>query len=205
MYFSCINCEEKYSINENIYTCRKCGDLLEVKLDIQEVKRKIKDEKWRSIPISVWRYSAFIPIRDYSKIITLNEGGTRLHFCQRLAQELGIKSLYVKNEGDNPTASFKDRGMTVGVTRACELNAKNLICASTGNTSASLAAYAAKAGLNCYVIVPSGKIAYGKLAQAIIHGAHVIRIRGDFDQALKMVFKFSCENKDVYLLNSINP
>ncbi|MCS7115890.1 MAG: threonine synthase [Nitrososphaerota archaeon] len=204
MHIVCINCRAQYSIDENIYTCRKCGDLLEIELDIQEVKRKL-DEKWRFAPLSVWKYSAFIPIRDPSKIVTLGEGGTRLHFCQRLARELGIKNLYVKNEGDNPTASFKDRGITVGVTRACELNAKNVICASTGNTSASLAAYAAKAGLTCYVLVPSGKIAYGKLVQAIIHGAKVIRIRGDFDQALRMVLKVSHEVKDVYLLNSINP
>jgi len=111
----------------------------------------------------------------------------------------------VKNEGENPTGSFKDRGMTVGVTKAMELDIKTVICASTGNTSASLAAYAAKAGLQCIVLVPSGKIAHGKLAQAMVFGAKVVQVRGDFDQALKMVLELSERHREVYLLNSINP
>src|SRR4030066_1932112 len=98
--------------------------------------------------------------------------------CQRLASHLGLEYLYAKNEGENPTGSFKDRGMTVGITKAVELDIKTVICASTGNTSASLAAYAAKAGLQCAVLIPSGKIAYGKLAQAIIYGSKVIQVRG---------------------------
>ena len=97
--------------------------------------------------------------------------------------------MYVKNEGENPTGSFKDRGMTVGVTKAVELGARHVICASTGNTSASLAAYAARAGIKCTVLIPSGKIAYGKLAQAMIHGAKVLQVHGNFDQALEFVLK----------------
>jgi len=135
----------------------------------------------------------------------LNEGGTGLHQCKRLGKALGISQLYVKNEGENPTGSFKDRGMTVGVTKAVELGMHSVICASTGNTSASLAAYAAKAGLQCAVLIPAGKISYGKLAQAIIYGAKVIQVRGNFDQALDIVFKLSEKHRDVYLLNSINP
>jgi threonine synthase len=146
-----------------------------------------------------------MPINDASKIVSLNEGGTGLHKCNRLGKALGLNHLYVKNEGENPTGSFKDRGMTVGVTKAVELGMKSVICASTGNTSASLAAYAAKAGLQCAVLIPSGKIAYGKLAQAIIYGAKVIQVRGNFDQALEMVFKLSEKHKNIYLLNSINP
>jgi threonine synthase len=111
----------------------------------------------------------------------------------------------VKNEGENPTGSFKDRGMTVGVTKAVELGVKSVICASTGNTSASLAAYAAKAGLRCAVLIPSGKIAYGKLSQAMIYGAQVLQVRGNFDQALDIVLKLSEKHRNIYLLNSINP
>jgi len=111
----------------------------------------------------------------------------------------------VKNEGENPTGSFKDRGMTVGVSKAAALGAKNVICASTGNTSASLAAYAAKAGMRCPVLIPSGKIAYGKLSQAMIYGAKVLQVRGNFDQSLDMVLKLSEKHPSIYLLNSINP
>ena len=146
-----------------------------------------------------------MPINDFSKTVTLNEGGTGLHFCERLGKQLGLNQLYVKNEGENPTGSFKDRGMTVGVTKAVELGVNSVICASTGNTSASLAAYAAKAGMQCAVLIPSGKIAYGKLAQAIIYGAKVIQVRGNFDEALDIVLKLSEKHRSIYLLNSINP
>src|SRR3989304_8999645 len=146
-----------------------------------------------------------MPINDSSKIVSLNEGGTGLHLCTRLGKHLGIRQLYVKNEGENPTGSFKDRGMTVGVTKAVELGVKSVICASTGNTPASLAAYAAKAGLQCSVLIPSGKIAYGKLAQAMIYGAKVIQVHGNFDQALDVVLKLSEKHRSIYLLNSINP
>jgi threonine synthase len=201
----CINCGAIYSIDEIVYFCRKCGDLLEIKYDFRELAAALKKSDWKKTPLSVWRYRDFMPIHEASKIVTLSEGGTGLHQCQRLGAELGIRQLYVKNEGENPTGSFKDRGMTVGVTKAVELGVKSVICASTGNTSASLAAYAARAGLQCTVLIPSGKIAYGKLAQAIIYGARVIQVRGNFDQALDIVLKLSEKHGDVYLLNSINP
>jgi len=201
----CINCGSKYAIDEIVYFCKKCGDLLEVKYDSGELDRAVKKSEWRIAPLAVWRYREFMPIKDSSKIVSLNEGGTGLHLCQRLGKHLGIKQLYVKNEGENPTGSFKDRGMTVGVTKAVELGVKSVICASTGNTSASLAAYAAKAGLQCSVLIPSGKIAYGKLAQAMVYGAKVIQVRGNFDQALDVVLKLSEKHRSIYLLNSINP
>jgi len=201
----CINCGTKYDINEIVYFCRKCGDLLEVKYDFAELKRKLKKSDWRNVPLSVWRYKDFMPIEDISKIVSLNEGGTGLHSCHRLGKQLGLMQLYVKNEGENPTGSFKDRGMTVGVSKAVELGAKSVICASTGNTSASLAAYAAKAGMRCTVLIPSGKIAYGKLAQAMIYGAKVLQVRGNFDQALDIVLKLAEKHRSIYLLNSINP
>jgi len=205
IYQACIACREKYGADEIVYSCKRCGDLLEVKYDYDILKAKLKKSDWQSLPLSVWRYKDFMPIRDPSKIVSLNEGGTGLHSCQRLINLLGVKYLYVKNEGENPTGSFKDRGMTVGITKAVELNMKTVICASTGNTSASLAAYAAKAGLQCIVLIPSGKIAYGKLAQAMVYGAKVVQIRGNFDQALEMVLELSEKHREVYLLNSINP
>ena len=201
----CINCGTKYPTDLVIYFCSKCGDILEIKLDYDITKDILKKSGWRKTPLSVWRYRDLMPINDSSKIVTLNEGGTGLHQCKRLGKALGISQLYVKNEGENPTGSFKDRGMTVGVTKAVELGMHSVICASTGNTSASLAAYAAKAGLQCAVLIPAGKISYGKLAQAIIYGAKVIQVRGNFDQALDIVFKLSEKHRDVYLLNSINP
>jgi len=201
----CINCGTRYPTDEVIYFCRKCGDILEIKLDYDITKDILKKSGWRKTPLSVWRYRDLMPIHEPSKIVTLNEGGTGLHKCKRLGKALGIKQLYVKNEGENPTGSFKDRGMTVGVTKAVELGVRSVICASTGNTSASLAAYAAKAGLQCAVLIPSGKIAYGKLAQAIIYGSKVIQVRGNFDQALEIVFKLSEKHRSIYLLNSINP
>jgi threonine synthase len=204
-YQKCINCGSKYGINEIMYFCKKCGDLLEIKYDHGELAGALRESEWRNAPLSVWRYRDFMPINALSQIVSLNEGGTGLHLCQRLAKHLGIRQLYVKNEGENPTGSFKDRGMTVGVTKAVELGVKSVICASTGNTSASLAAYAAKAGLQCAVLIPSGKIAYGKLSQAMIYGAKVIQVRGNFDQALDVVLKLSEKHRTIYLLNSINP
>jgi threonine synthase len=204
-YQKCINCGSEYGIDEIVYFCKKCGDLLEIKYDQGELAEALRDKKWRHAPLSVWRYRNFMPISDTTKVVSLNEGGTGLHLCKRLAGHLGLRQLYVKNEGENPTGSFKDRGMTVGVTKAVELGVQSVICASTGNTSASLAAYAAKAGLQCAVLIPSGKIAYGKLSQAMIYGAKVIQVRGNFDQALDVVLKISEKHRNIYLLNSINP
>jgi threonine synthase len=204
-YQKCINCGSEYGIDEIVYFCKKCGDILEIKYDQGELAEALRDNKWRNAPLSVWRYRNFMPISDTTKVVSLNEGGTGLHLCKRLASHLGLRQLYVKNEGENPTGSFKDRGMTVGVTKAVELGVQSVICASTGNTSASLAAYAAKAGLQCAVLIPSGKIAYGKLSQAMIYGAKVIQVRGNFDQALDVVLKISEKHRNIYLLNSINP
>jgi len=202
---TCIGCGKKYALDEIVYSCKRCGDLLEITYDYDFLEVKLKKSNWQKLPLSVWRYKDFMPIHDSSKIVSLNEGGTGLHPCQRLAKLLGVKQLYVKNEGENPTGSFKDRGMTVGITKAVELNVQTVICASTGNTSASLAAYAARAGLQCIVIIPSGKIAQGKLAQAMVYGAKVLQVRGNFDNALKTVLELSEKHREVYLLNSINP
>jgi len=201
----CINCKTTYSVDEIVYFCKKCRDILEIRFDGNELTEAAETSDWKTKQLSVWRYRPFMPIHETTKLVTLGEGGTGLHRSAHLGDELGIKNLYVKNEGENPTGSFKDRGMTVGVTKAVELGVRHVICASTGNTSAALAAYAARAGIKCTVLIPAGKIAYGKLSQAMIHGAKVLQVRGNFDEALEFVLKLAEKHKDIYLLNSINP
>lgn len=200
---TCISCGSEYAPNNVVYKCSRCGDLLSVEYSGDIMKPEIALE-WNSRALSVWRYAELLPIDDKSKIVSLGEGGTSLNKCIRLGREMGLKNVYVKNEGENPTGSFKDRGMTVGVTKALELGMKYVACASTGNTSASLAAYAARAGLECIVLIPSGKVAFGKLVQAIIYGAKVIQVKGNFDKALEIIEKI-CLTQPIYLLNSINP
>ena len=151
------------------------------------------------------RYFAYLPLEDKSNIVTMIEGNTPLIKADRLKEELGCSAdIYLKYEGLNPTGSFKDRGMTMAISMAKEEGAESVICASTGNTSASAAAFAAKAKMVAYVLIPEGKIALGKLSQAMMHGAKVIQIQGNFDDALNMV-KFISKNYPVTLVNSLNP
>lgn len=193
----CISCGAEYGLDEIIYTCRDCGSILEVVCE-PNVSRDVFECR----KSTMWKYKEFMPV-DPSKIISLEEGGTPFCRCNRLGDELGVE-LYVKVEGSNPTGSFKDRGMSVGISKARELKVKTVGCASTGNTSASLAAYAARAGLKCIVLLPSGKVALGKLAQAMFHGAQVISIKGNFDEALDTVTQLALDGS-LYLLNSVNP
>lgn len=153
----------------------------------------------------VWRYSSFFPFDKGVEKVSIDEGGTPLHGSTYLVKDLGLSFLGLKNEGLNPTASFKDRGMTVATTRAKQVGAKVVACASTGNTAASCAAYAARAGMTCAVVVPEGQIASGKLAQSIAHGAKVIKVQGNFDDALLTLVKLCESNKNIYLMNSVNP
>src|SRR5919204_3807751 len=148
-------------------------------------------------------YREYLPITESTPIVSLGEGNTPLVFCPRLSERVG-RAVFVKNEGVNPTGSFKDRGMTVAVSKAIERGAKALICASTGNTSASAAAYAARAGISCAVILPAGKIASGKLRQAFVYGAKIVAVEGNFDDALQIVRKLG-ERGDFVIVNSINP
>src|SRR2546423_3018222 len=151
------------------------------------------------------RYREFLPVSHSTPIVSLGEGGTPLIFSPRLSEIVGRDcEVYLKYEGLNPTCSFKDRGMTVAVSNALERGAAALICASTGNTSASAAAYAARAGIRCVVVLPAGKIASGKLVQAFAYGAKVIAIDGNFDDALAIVRKLG-ERDDFAIVNSINP
>lgn len=194
---TCVYCNEKYDDNEIIYNCEKCGSVLEVLVDVDISKDIFECRK-----NTLWKYKEFMPV-DHSKIVSLDEGGTPFCKCNNLSKDLDVE-LYVKVEGSNPTGSFKDRGMSVGMTKAMELDVETVGCASTGNTSASLAAYAARAGRRCVVLLPSGKVALGKLAQAMFHGAEVLSVNGNFDEALETVTQLALE-KHLYLLNSINP
>lgn len=151
------------------------------------------------------RYRRYLPVEDDSKIVSLNEGSTPLVHAPRLSEAIHPKlSIYLKYEGLNPTGSFKDRGMTMAITKAVEEDIEGVMCASTGNTSASAAAYAARAGIKCIVLIPEGNIALGKLSQAMIHGAKVLQIDGNFDDALRFVRKITDEQPFV-LVNSVNP
>ncbi len=197
-HLECIDCHKKYSSTDVIYTCH-CGGLLDVIYDYSKIHLTKNDLKG---PLSVWKYRALIPVKG--EPISLHEGGTPLYRVDRIAKKAGLSEVYVKHEGMNPTGSFKDRGMTVGVSKALELGMKTVACASTGNTSASLAVYGARAGVPAVVLLPSGKVALGKLAQALMHGAKVLSIRGNFDDALKLV-RDLCDQEGFYLLNSVNP
>ncbi|MFA5104284.1 MAG: threonine synthase [Candidatus Margulisiibacteriota bacterium] len=149
------------------------------------------------------RYRQYLPVTDKTPVITFFEGNTPLLYAEKISKKLGLK-VHLKYDGMNPTGSFKDRGMTMAISKAKEKGFKAVACASTGNTSASAAAYSAKAGLDCIVVIPGGKIALGKLAQAIMHGAKVFAIDGNFDRALEMVREL-CEKYPVDLVNSVNP
>ena len=204
-WLQCIACNRRYDVMEIRYTC-DCGDLLNVARDsfpdraIFETRRTSR----RAIDQSgVWRFREAVLDVAEDEIVTHPEGATRLY--ERVL-EIGSSShtLHFKHEGENPTGSFKDRGMTVAMTQAKRLGARAVACASTGNTSASLAAYAAQAGIRALVFIPAGKVATGKLAQTLAYGATALHVRGDFDAAMALV-REACDKLGIYLVNSINP
>lgn len=195
----CIGCEKQFADDRVRYTCDQCRSTLEVLVDPERLGRI-----WQLEGRGVWRYAPLLPVEP-TQAISIGEGDTGLHRCDRLAKKLRLEQFWVKNEGENPTGSFKDRGMTVGISKALEVGAKAVACASTGNTAASMAAYAAKAGIPAIVLVPKGKVAIGKIAQAVVHGARIVQIDGNFDAAMRLVHEFSLAKQKIYLLNSINP
>lgn len=205
----CINCARQYPIDSVIYTCETCGGLLDVIHEFDpNITRETFDKRLGSLDApynsGVWRYKELVyPGIDDSLIVSRPEGNTNLYHTPRLAEWVGVKTLYLKHEGENPTGSFKDRGMTGGLTQARVLGMKRVACASTGNTSASLAAYAAWAGLSGIVLFQNKQIALGKLAQAIAYGATCIRIAADFDRNLELVRQMG--DLGIYVLNSVNP
>src|SRR5919201_3240818 len=156
--------------------------------------------QWRGI---IEEYRDRLPVSDTTPVVTLREGGTPLVPAQVLSERTGCE-VHLKVEGANPTGSFKDRGMTMAISKAKEEGAKAVICASTGNTSASAAAYAVRAGMVCAVLVPTGKIALGKMAQALVHGARLLQVSGNFDDCLAVASKLALDYP-VALVNSVNP
>ncbi|HID87419.1 MAG TPA: threonine synthase, partial [Anaerolineae bacterium] len=211
---TCILCGAEYPPVQIRYRC-DCGGLLDVEHDLSsmQVSRDLfetrLDGRWGHpldplVASGVWRYKELILPVDHEWIVSWPEGNTNLYSNARLGEWVGVDHLHLKHEGENPTGSFKDRGMTVGVTQARLLGCKAVACASTGNTSASMAAYAALAGLSAVVFIPEGKVAFGKLAQALAYGATTLQVKGDFDAAMRLVCK-ACDEMGIYLLNSINP
>src|SRR5882672_687964 len=206
-------CRASYGINERLYVCSQCGGLLDVELSeehIGEAKslRSLWRERRRSFAVpdrsGVWRFRELLPFGETPPIVSLGEGNTPLYEGPRSASYCGLDALQLKHQGCNPTGSFKDTGMTTAVTQARILGARVLVCASTGNTSASLAAYAARSSLACAIIVPHGQVSHAKLAQSLDYGATVIEIEGNFDDAMRVVRELA-EDESIYLVNSINP
>jgi threonine synthase len=198
----CIDCDTSFDSDPPGYSCSNCGGLLEA---MRQDDSLSKGELFGRPGEGIWRFRALLPIGQEVKPVSLSEGGTPLIRTANLTRETGSKNLWVKNEGQNPTGSFKDRGMTVSVTRAVQAGARVLVCASTGNTSASMSAYAARAGRSAAVIVPEGKVAAGKLVQAVVYGATVLRAEGTFDIALAMLLKSISGLSDFAVMNSVNP
>jgi len=197
----CIGCGASSETELPDSTCKSCGDLLEIRISRDIESRSLFDEKGPG----VWRFRRALPFSPNVEPVSLGEGGTPLVRTRRIAIRVGLDNLYAKNDGQNPTGSFKDRGMSSAVTRAKTLGAKALICASTGNTAASLAAYAAKAGMDAVVVVPRAGVASGKLGQAFAYGARVFGVEGNFDRALATVFNLVRKDERFYLMNSVNP
>ena len=206
-------CGGSFGIRERIYVCPSCGGPLEIAPPLPPANEAATlRAHWRSRAGSldprdqsgVWRFREMLPFDDASPIVTLTEGNTPLYNARRCAEYSGVDALRLKHQGCNPTGSFKDTGMTTCVTQAVLLGARTVVCASTGNASASLAAYAARAGLQCAILLPRGQITSSKLAQSMDYGAIVCEIDGNFDDCMRLIREIA-EDPSIYLANSINP
>ncbi len=211
----CFNpaCRAQYRITDVLYNCPRCGGLLEARYDFGSpdpvaLKRSWRERRLSNEPLcqsGVWRYREMFPFLDEERhMITLREGNTPLLDAPRAAIYGGLASVTFKHQGFNPTGSFKDNGMTCGAAQARRLGMKRVACVSTGNTSASMAAYASAGGLEPLIFIPHGNISYGKLAQALEYGARTFQVEANFDQILALV-RALAERLGIYLLNSINP
>ncbi len=204
-----MDCGATHAGDVVLTTCPACGGLLDANIDLDQ---RLSPEDFRpergslAARSGVWKFSKLLPPIPAESIVSRWEGNNPLYTDQRLADYAGLGDgqFSIKHEGHNPTASFKDRGMTVAVSHAKAVGARVIACASTGNTSASLASYASAAGIPSLVLVPEGKISLGKLAQTIAYGAKVVQVEGDFDVALKLLRELT-STYDVYLANSVNP
>lgn len=207
----CVECEAEHAGLEPRHRCR-CGGTLDVAHDLSGVRGAELRGLWERrlgsrAPLDrsgVWRFRELVLPLEPEFVATRQEGGTPLYDAPRVAAYAGLDALRLKHEGENPTGSFKDRGMTAGVSVARRLGMTRVACASTGNTSASMAAYAAAAGMEALVYIPEGKISFSKLAQALAYGARVVQVAGSFDDAMRRV-EAVCAAEGIYLLNSVNP
>lgn len=206
-------CRARSNITDVLYNCPECGALLEATYEHElpspaELKRLWRERRMSNQPLDqsgVWRYRELIPFLDnYDSVITLREGNTPLLQSRIAAEYGGLDSITFKHQGFNPTGSFKDNGMTCGAAQARRLGMQRVACVSTGNTSASMAAYASAGGLQPIIFIPHGNISYGKLAQALEYGARTLQVEANFDQILALV-RTLAERLGIYLLNSVNP
>lgn len=215
--FRCISdtCGKEFSIDEKLFRCSACSDLLDIAyafddLDPGDLRRVFRSRRGSVEPLDgsgVWRYRELLPFAsgDERWIVTMGEGNNPVVDARQSARYVGLKNLRVKHLGWNPSGSFKDYGMTVAISQARKLGSRVVCCASTGNTSASMAAYCARTeDVRAVVFIPEGQIAYGKLSQTLDYGAQTIQVRGDFDAAMELVQDLS-NTTDLYLMNSINP
>lgn len=207
------DCRARYPITDVIYNCPRCGGLLECiypgrTADPGQLKSLWRERRRNNSALDqsgVWRYREMIPfLEKFDRVVSLREGNTPLLNAPRAAGYAGLERLVFKHQGFNPSGSFKDNGMTCGVAQALQLGMRRVACVSTGNTSASMAAYASAAGLQPVVFIPHGNISYGKLAQALEYGARTLQVEANFDQILALV-RALAERLGIYLLNSINP
>jgi threonine synthase len=206
-------CNARFPLNERLYVCPSCGGLLDVEQDdFTALDPGQLRDGWTNRLASfdardrsgVWRYRELLPFADDAPIVSLAEGNTPLYYAPISATYCGLHALTLKHQGCNPTGSFKDTGMTTAVTQALILGARTVVCASTGNTAASLAAYAARADLQCAILVPRGQISHAKLAQSLDYGAAVLELEGNFDDSMRVIRELA-EDESTYLVNSINP
>jgi threonine synthase len=212
-YQHCIapDCGAEFDLDARLYVCSRCGGLLDIERR-EAIDSACLRELWRQRRTSldprdrsgVWRFREFLPFTEETEVVSLGEGNTPLYDAPRSADYCHLPQLKLKHQGCNPTGSFKDTGMTAAVTQARKLGARLVVCASTGNTAASLAAYAARANLLCAIIVPSGQVSNAKLAQALDYGAKVLEVQGNFDTCMNLIRELA-QDESVYLVNSINP
>lgn len=205
------SCAARFELNERIYVCPNCGGLLDVVQELTTDPEQLQTLWTRRLASfeardrsGVWRYRELLPFADDAPIVSLAEGNTPIYDAPVCAAYCGLQALTIKHQGCNPTGSFKDTGMTVAITQALILGVQTVVCASTGNTAASLAAYAARAKLLCAILVPQGQISHAKLAQSLDYGAAVLELDGNFDDAMRVIRELADE-ESIYLVNSINP
>ncbi len=207
------DCGAVFGLNEQVYVCRKCGSPLEIDCSLETISDpKSLVNQWQSRASSrddrdrsgVWRYREILPFDFNAPIVTLYEGNTPLYDAPKCAKYAGLAALELKHQGCNPTGSFKDTGMTAAVTQGKILGTRALVCASTGNTAASLAAYAARANVRCVVLLPEGQVSPAKLAQSMDYGATILEVAGNFDDCMRLTQELS-DVHWIYIANSINP